>query len=584
MTVQPPRRRNSFTFLRSCLFCLTQPTVVVVNSPSAQTDITATCELTAVSIPSMRGSGARTILTAAFSGAEHGILSGTRIKSMQKIRATITFFTCFGSLFVANVLLNGIRADEIPAANSPATPAIAAKNDIIDEIFGESTPATKDESSTDPKNEPNTANAEKQADSTTVDPENVKPESSASTTTDSKSTTTKESKPATTEENKSAATDSKSKSTESTESTVSDASTSETKENKDSEAKPEAPKAEQPEPLSPALARLREKVRDCLSYYYQQQENVVDHSPWGVMHILIAYGVDTQIYASGKQTNAIAYLCYNGQCRGQQLFYLNRGKLETRVGPGVQGHDGQYLAMLAQSRVKIDYPMHVDGKDFTVRDLVNYEMKTCEPATELTFKLIGLSHYLDTETKWKSQQGEDWNLARLIREELAQPVIGAACGGTHRLMGFNYAVRKREKEGKPMTGQWQRARKFLDDYFEYTFYLQNQDGSFSTDFFRGPNAYGDINQRIETTGHILEWFVASLSDKQLRDERVVKAVEYLTTLMMQNRRNEWEIGPKGHALHALAIYSERVFGDRPGTRDEVLARAKKPQSDSQKKR
>jgi hypothetical protein len=211
-------------------------------------------------------------------------------------------------------------------------------------------------------------------------------------------------------------------------------------------------------------------------------------------------------------------------------------------------------------------------------------MRTCEPATELTFKLIGLSHYLDTDAKWKGQQGEEWGIPRLIKEELAQPIIGAACGGTHRLMGFNYAVRKREKEGKPMTGQWLRARKFLDDYFEYTFYLQNPDGSFSTDFFRGPNSYGDINQRIETTGHILEWFVASLSDKQLRDERVVKSVDYLTNLMMQNRRNEWGIGPKGHALHALAIYSERVFGDHPGTRPDVLARGRKLRVEEQKQR
>jgi hypothetical protein len=339
-----------------------------------------------------------------------------------------------------------------------------------------------------------------------------------------------------------------------------------------------------PPSLTPELLQLREQVRDCLGYYYNDIENVVDHSPWGIMHVLIAYGVDTQIYANGSRANAIGYLCWNGTCRGQQLFYVNRGKLEARLGPGVQGHDGQFLAMMAQSRVSMNYPMRVEGRDFTLADLVEYEKRSCEAGTELTFKLIALSHYLDTDTTWKNQNGQDWSIPRLIKEELAQPIIGAACGGTHRLMGFNYAVRKREKEGKPIKGQYQRARKFLDDYFEYTYYLQNEDGSFSTDFFRGRNSYGDINQRIETTGHILEWFVASLSNEQLRDPRVVKSVSYLTNLMLRDRTHNWEIGPKGHALHALAIYDERVFGGKPGSRNEVLSRSKKKHVDDRTQR
>lgn len=329
------------------------------------------------------------------------------------------------------------------------------------------------------------------------------------------------------------------------------------------------------EELTAQQIQLRERIRDVLAYYYNRQENVAEHSPWGIMHVLISYGVDTEIIGNNRKMNAIGWLCWNGACRGQQLFYLQGNRMQTPIGPGVQGHAGQFMAMLAQSRVKSIYPMRIEGKDFTVADLIEHEKLTCEAGTELTFKLIGLSHYLDTEATWKAESGERWSISRLIREELAQPIVGAACGGTHRMTGFTYAVRKREKEGKPIDGQFLRAKKFLDDYIDYTFYLQNQDGSFSTDFFRGRNGYGDINRRIETTGHILEWFVATLSDEQLRDPRVVKAVSYLTSLMMDNRENEWEIGPRGHALHALAIYGERVFKDKPGQRDAVLARGRK---------
>ncbi len=323
--------------------------------------------------------------------------------------------------------------------------------------------------------------------------------------------------------------------------------------------------------LTPELIELRDRLRECLDYYYERPESAGDRSPWGVMHALIAYGVDTQIYASNRKMNAIGWLCYNGNCRGQNLFYTVNGKLNARQGPGVQGHAGQFLAMLAQSRVRTEYPIKVDGRDFTVADLIEYEKLTCRAGTELTFKLIALTHYLDTNATWKNQSGEDWDIPRLIREELAQPVVGGACGGTHRMMGFSYAVRKREKSGEPMEGQWLRAKKFVDAYHEYTLSIQNPDGSMSTDWFRGRGDWGDSGRRLETTGHMTEWLVYSLPEEQLTDPRVVKAVDYLTNLLLQ--KQNWSIGPKGHALHALVIYDQRVFGAKPGQRTLNLAKS-----------
>ena len=67
--------------------------------------------------------------------------------------------------------------------------------------------------------------------------------------------------------------------------------------------------------------------------------------------------------------------------------------------------------------------------------------------TELTFKLIALAHYLDSDATWTSETGDEWSISRLIEEEIQSPIIGAACGGTHRLMGLSYAVRERVKHG-----------------------------------------------------------------------------------------------------------------------------------------
>jgi hypothetical protein len=140
------------------------------------------------------------------------------------------------------------------------------------------------------------------------------------------------------------------------------------------------------------------------------------------------------------------------------------------------------------------------------------------------------------------------------------------------MMGFSYAVRIREKRGEPIEGQWKRASKFVDDFHDYTFQLQNRDGSFSTNWFEGRGDFGDNARRVQTTGHILEWLVYSLPKEQLRERRVVRTVDYLARLMYDNRSYAWEVGPKGHAIHALVLYDQKVFGSEAGSGAYRVAR------------
>jgi hypothetical protein len=335
-----------------------------------------------------------------------------------------------------------------------------------------------------------------------------------------------------------------------------------------------APDARQ---LNEAQIDLRNRVRRCLAYYFHQAESARHRSPWGVMHWVIGFGVDTPLIADNRQVNAISWLCANAPCYGMRMLDHRNGSLRVRMGPGYQGHSGQFLCVLAQSRVKIDYPLIVGGQTLSVEDLVQMEQLTCRSGAELTFKLIGLSHYLDSDASWISADGQRWDIPRLLREELAQTIVGAPCGGTHRLTGFSYAVRKREASGRPVTGQWERARNYLDDFHEHAFKVQNADGSFSTDWFAKRSDWGDVNRKLNTTGHILEWLAFSLSDQQLREARVVRAVEFLTDLLWTYRGNQWPIGAKGHAIHALALYDERVFGGVPGQRAVQLARVESVQ-------
>ncbi len=317
-----------------------------------------------------------------------------------------------------------------------------------------------------------------------------------------------------------------------------------------------------PVELTNEMSRLRDKILRTLAHYHARPLNTRDHNCWELMHSIVAYGIESRVLRggpTGDPVNAIGWLCYGKNTGGQTLVSVEHGRLAVAKGPRVQGHHGQFLAIVAQSKVRTDYPIEVGQRHFSLADLIESEKLGCEAGTELTFKLIALAHYLDSDATWTSETGEEWSVSRLIAEEIQSPIIGAACGGTHRLMGLSYAVHERVKQGRPIDGQFLRANNYTRDYQSYAFKLQNSDGSFSTDWFKGRAAKPDLERRLQTTGHILEWMAYAVPDESLDDPRLVKSVAYLTGILASDPEREWSIGPLGHGLHALAIYNERRF-------------------------
>lgn len=314
-------------------------------------------------------------------------------------------------------------------------------------------------------------------------------------------------------------------------------------------------------PIQPTrtVANMRRGIERTLRYFYDHPEIATARSNWGMMHSLMVFGSETKIVVGRQKYSAIAWIAGNNNCRGQRLLTHGPNGIQAKSGVGLQGHQGQFLAVLGMCNVPTEYPLHAGQVKYDVAALIEAEKRACKVGEELTFTLVGLSHYLDTDSKWMADDGTQWDFERLIAEELKQQVVGSACGGTHRLMGYTHALRKRRAEGKPITGHWKRAEKFTNDFINYAYSLQNRDGSMSTKWFEGRADNGEMDRKVQTTGHIVEWLLTVTPDDQLQNRRLVAAVSYLLRNVGSDLEHDWSIGPKGHALRSLAMYHQRVF-------------------------
>jgi len=326
----------------------------------------------------------------------------------------------------------------------------------------------------------------------------------------------------------------------------------------------------EPEPgLSPEMTALRDRVRRVVTSYSQRPWNTRDNTPGDVIQVGLAFGARGEVRqssTSGKRINAIGCLCWNYPCAGYRLLQIGEGRLMARIGYGLQQVPSQFLAMLATSGVSADYEIRVGGVSASVAHLVKHEMLDTRSGTDLSLKLIGLSHYLEDQRPWKSRLGEDWSVERLIEEELGRSADAGNCSVTNRLLGLSYAVQQRIKRKRPVEGRFLDARKHVRKYQEYTWKLQNPDGSWHPRFFAVMGTSRDVAGSLNSTGHILEWLVFSLPEDELQDPRVVRSVDYLTGVLEKrsSRQSPASISARDlagtmHALHALSIYDRRVF-------------------------
>ena len=286
------------------------------------------------------------------------------------------------------------------------------------------------------------------------------------------------------------------------------------------------------------------------------------HSPWQIFHCILALRQNTVLRLQGQNVNAIQWLSSAEPQFDNQPWLLltpHGAKFHpyTRM-YAFEGHPAQFLALLSQSNLPLDHQFRVQGQIVTLNDLVNNTMKEVNTKEEVTWVLWALQHFLKSDAVWTNQWNESWSIERLVMLESQAPVVGAPCGGNHRLFALTRARDKYLASGGLMRGVWFQADQKIKQHLEIARSLQNSDGSFSSDFYKGPGYTTDINRRFNSTGHTMEFLSIALPKERLNEPWVRNAVWMLSRELVLHRDAKIDCGPLFHSLDALILYRDRL--------------------------
>ncbi|HVC93004.1 MAG TPA: hypothetical protein VND64_04900, partial [Pirellulales bacterium] len=102
-----------------------------------------------------------------------------------------------------------------------------------------------------------------------------------------------------------------------------------------------------------------------------------------------------------------------------------------------------------------------------------------------------------------------------------------------------------------------------------------------------PASSPDLALRINSSGHMFEFLTVALTDEQIREPWMTRALEFLLDAFEATEGDDLECGGLYHGAHGLILYRERRFGQplatSPAIRqaDGIPKSAKVPASDAQ---
>lgn len=288
------------------------------------------------------------------------------------------------------------------------------------------------------------------------------------------------------------------------------------------------------------------------------------HTPWQVVHGILAQRWELSLLkgnGSTEEINAIEWITSGIRFDGEPLWeatpYGGRGHPFTRP-YAFEGHPTQFMGYMTMANIPLDYEVKTPTKIVTIRDIVNDAKMQVHGGVEITWTLWTLAHYEEPDAQWFNAAGEPWSIERLVKMQIDEPVTAGACGGCHGLYVLAYARNLYISSGKPLRGVWFEADQKVKRYVYEAQALQNADGSFSANHFKGPGYSDDFATRIATSGHELEWLMIALPQSKLKEEWIRRGIACVARDLINNKNVASDCGPLFHGMHALAVYRQRT--------------------------
>lgn len=290
--------------------------------------------------------------------------------------------------------------------------------------------------------------------------------------------------------------------------------------------------------------------------------DTASHSPWQIAHGTLALRHHYVLKQGADRVSALDWISTGPKYQGLPWFVKTEhgGKGHPFVKPmWFEGHPNQFVALFTFCDLPLDFEFTTgSGEKITIQDVIDNAKMEVNDYEEVTWTLWFLSHYLPSNAEWENQNGIPWSMERLVKTQIASDPTKAACGGTHGLFALAKARNAYLQEGGSLRGVWLEADMHLRRYVQTARSMQNSDGSFSANYFRGAEWSRELDKRVSTTGHTLEFLMMTLPQSELNQNWVRSAVNRITTDLLNSRRIPLEPGGMYHALDALVLYRQRL--------------------------
>ena len=291
------------------------------------------------------------------------------------------------------------------------------------------------------------------------------------------------------------------------------------------------------------------------------------HTPWQIFHGTLALREKFLVRLGDDLVPALDWI--SSGVTHDNLPLVERvnggGRMHAFTVPyAFEGHANQFLAILSLSGLPRDHRFYMpDGTFVTMDDMVRGAQLELNGDGELTWTLWFLSHYVEPDAEWMTAKGEPWSMERLVQIESRKTVEDAPCGGTHRLFALALARNAYLAKYGRLSGAWIEADQRVARYVAATRQMQNADGTFSEKWYKARGLSPELDRRLKTTGHQLEWLMAAVPQSDLAADWIQSAVRATSQDVIRSAETSAECGALYHALDALVLYRQRLAAQFP---------------------